>query len=112
MYGLRRNILRFLVYIFRKQKAEIKTTELKEGIRKMTKLANSTLIDHKALIKADFAGKGMNLKEYCKEVMDELSDFSGDEDSRAENNQNVSPNYSQYLHTDLLDDYGMIELFQ
>ena len=43
--------------IFRKRKSEIEAKQMKADIRKMTKLANSTLIDHKALIKADFARK-------------------------------------------------------
>ena len=80
---------------------------MKADIRKMTKLANSTLIDHKALIKADFARKGMNLQKYCKEVIDDLSDGSDDNDSPPQPNENVSSNYTNFNDTDIVDDYGM-----
>ena len=80
---------------------------MKADIRKMTKLANSTLIDHKALIKADFARKGINLQKYRKEVIDDLSDASDGNDSAAQPNQNVSSHYTNYNDTDIVHDYVM-----
>ena len=71
---------------FMKRKAEIDTNEVKKDIKKMTKLATSMMIDQKALIRADFVRKGMNLNKFRKEVMDEMSESSGDEaDKQSEN---------------------------
>ena len=47
----------------------------------MAKVAKSAMIDQKALIRADFVCKGMNLKKFRQEVMDEMSDSSGDEEA-------------------------------
>ena len=95
------------LFLYSKRKAEIKTNEMKEDIRKMTKLASSTLIDHKALIKADFARKEMNLQKFRKEVLDDLTESSDEnEGSTGKKSQNVSSNYHSSHDHEIVHDYG------
>ena len=60
----------------------------------MAKVAKSAMINQKALIKADFVRKGMNLKKFRQEVLDELSDSSSD-DQQTTQAQNVPENFSK-----------------
>ena len=61
----------------------------------MAKVAKSAMIDQKALIKADFVRKGMNLKKFREEVLNELSDSSSD-DQESVQLQNVPENFSKF----------------
>ena len=74
-----------MLLLFRKKKLQIDNNEVKRDIKKLSKLASSTLINQKALIKADFARKGMNIHKFHKEVMEDLADSSDSDDDQGKN---------------------------
>ena len=72
----------------------------------MTKLASSTLVDHKALIRADFANKGLNFKKFRGQVLEDMSESSSD-DENPPVNQNVSSNSPIFSQNHISDTFGM-----
>ena len=72
----------------------------------MAKLASSTLLDHKALIRADFAAKGLNFKKFRGEVEQEISGSSSDGEN-PDTTENVPPNNQVFKQKHISEDVGM-----
>ena len=78
-------------------------------MRKLSDLATSTLVEHKAFLRADATQHNLNLQMFKKQVIDEnknSTDSDGDQGNAK--SQNVSPNKSNIFK--IPDDYyGMHE---
>ena len=74
----------------------------------MAKMARSTLLDHKALIKANFARKGMDMKHFRQQAAADFID-SSDNEADVGNVPNVSSIFPKIIRSETVDPYGTIE---